>query len=173
MKSRFFAYNQDPKKGKYTEITEEEYLTAKATGKRYFICLDGAFLECEEQEYVSYFKEKNHSDYTQKNEKGHHVVPLSYDELSTRCGFERRIVTDPTLPTTEQEIEERLCSEWELQTLHKALAKLKPDEAELIHRIYWDNMSQVELAEEYHVSQQMLNKKVRRILCKLMKFMKK
>ena len=171
MKKKYFKYSQNPKTGKYIEITEDEYLEAKATKQHFFICLNNNFFECELEEYHDYFVKMNRSYNAQRDKNGHRIKPKSYDELDETGCLESMMIPDTTVPTTEQFVEERLHSEWEIKALHTALGKLKPYEKDLIHEIYWNNISQNALAKKYGISQQTMNEKVNRILCKLLKLM--
>ena len=166
---KYFKYSQKPETGKYTEITENDYLRAKAAGQHFFICLNGNFFECSQEEYHDYFVKMNHAYNAQRDKNGRRIKPKSYDELDEAGCLESMMIPDTTVPTTEQLVEERLYSEWEIKALHAALEKLKPHERKLIHEIYWDNISQNALAKKYGISQQTMNEKVNRILSKLLK----
>ncbi len=97
--------------------------------------------------------------------------PGSYDELTGSGRFECMIVKDMTVPTLEQAVEEHLYAEWEIKALHTAMEKLKPYEKELIHRRFWECTDEKTIAAEQHITQQAVNKKLHRILCKLLKLM--
>ena len=114
----------------------------------------------------------NHAYNSQRDKNGRRIKPKSYDELDETGWLESMMIPDVTIPTTEQFVEEHLHSEWEIKALHAAMEKLKPYERELIHKIYWDNVSQSALAKKSGITQQTMNEKVNRILCKLLKLMK-
>lgn len=64
--------------------------------------------------------------------------------------------------------EKKLISE----TLKKVLKQLNQDERELIFLIFYHNKTERECAEIYKVNQKNINKRKKRILCKLNKLMK-
>ena len=60
----------------------------------------------------------------------------------------------------------------DLQMLCKAMKKLSRNEQELISLIYFENKTERECSEIYAISQKNINKKKKRILCKLNKLIK-
>ena len=78
------------------------------------------------------------------------------------------LAKDPTIPSLEQAVEERLYAEWEIKELHTAMEKLKPYEKELIQKRFWECTDEKTIAAEQHITQQAVNKKLHRILCKLL-----
>ena len=59
-----------------------------------------------------------------------------------------------------------------LKMLCKAMKKLSKDELQLISLIYFENKTERECAEIYAISQKNINKKKKKILCKLNKLIK-
>ena len=162
MKTKYFEYS---KKGdeKYSEFTEEEYLVAKMDENRWFISFGSCVLECTKAEYKAYYSEKNHADYTQRDKNGKTVIPLSLEQYSHNT-CEGLIFRD-----FEEEVLEKIMAEEMLERLHTALKKLKPCERNIIHKLFWENKNQTQLAEEYGKSQQNMHKIIKRILSKTLK----
>lgn len=59
------------------------------------------------------------------------------------------------------------------KTLYEALSSLPEDEMELIHKIYFERLTERTTAEKYGVSQAAINKRKTRILKKLKKILEK
>lgn len=68
--------------------------------------------------------------------------------------------------------EEKVIRADELQRLRAALRKLAPDEAELIHALFYEKISEHRLAKEMGLSQCTINYRKSRILAKLHRLMK-
>lgn len=165
MKTKYYQYTKTGDE-KYSEFTEEEYLVAKTDENRWFISFGNCVLECSKDEYRAYFSEKNHADYTQRDKDGKTVIPLSLEQYAHNT-CESLIFRD-----FEEEILEKILAEETLERLHIALKKLKPSERNIIHKLFWENKNQTQLADEYGITQQTMHEKITRILAKLLKFMK-
>ena len=71
-----------------------------------------------------------------------------------------------------EDVEEITEKNLTLETLIKVLKELNQDERELISLIFYQNKTEVNCAEKYGISQQFINKKKKRILCKLNKLIR-
>lgn len=171
MKTKYFEYSKEIGGEKYSEFTEAEYLKAREDENRWFISFGNSVLECEKNEYKKYFSEKNHSDYTQRDRLGKKVVPILLEQY-TYNDTAQAIFYDSTIVPFEECILEKLSTEQYVSQLQKAMKKLKPYEQEIIQQIFWDGKSQNELADTYGITQQTMNEKANRILCKLLKLIK-
>ena len=76
------------------------------------------------------------------------------------------------LMNTKADTEEIVELNTDLQMLCKAMKKLSKDELQLISLIYFENKTERECSEIYAISQKNINKKKKRILCKLNKLIK-
>ena len=76
------------------------------------------------------------------------------------------------LMNTKADTEEIVELNTDLQMLCKAMKKLSKDELQLISLIYFENKTERECAEIYAISQKNINKKKKKILCKLNKLIK-
>ena len=67
-----------------------------------------------------------------------------------------------------------VCRSFDKDKLYDAIAKLKPQEKELIHKLYLDKnpMTQAEYAKELNISYIVLRKRLERIRRKLSNFLK-
>ena len=162
MKTKYYQYNKTGNE-KYSEFTEEEYLAAIMDETRWFISFGNCVLECSKDEYRAYYSEKNHADYTQRDKNGKTVIPLSLEQYAHNT-CEGLIFRD-----FEEEVLEKILAEEMLERLHTALKKLKPCERNIIHKLFWENKNQTQLADEYGKSQQNMHKIIKRILSKTLK----
>lgn len=76
------------------------------------------------------------------------------------------------LINSKEDIEEIAELNIELKILFKAMKQLSNDELKLISLIYFEDKTERECAEFYDISQKNINKKKKRILCKLKKLIK-
>lgn len=76
------------------------------------------------------------------------------------------------LHTENDAVEKSVIQNIEFGRLYKCLDKLTDDERRLIAMIYFENKTEAECASLLHTTQQNINKKKRRILCKLNKLLK-
>ena len=70
------------------------------------------------------------------------------------------------------EVERRVIQNIKFEKLYSCLNELSDDERRLIFAIYFENKTENEVACFLHTTQQNINKKKRRILCKLNKLLK-
>ena len=70
------------------------------------------------------------------------------------------------------DVEEEVIKKMEIQVLYSSIQLLSADEQQLLLKIFVEERTERELAEEYGVSQNMINKRKQNILGKLKKMMK-
>ena len=76
----YFEFNRRGGKEKYIRMTEEAFKAALQQENRYFIRYgEDYILESTEQDFRKFCREKNHSEYVQKNADSRKVIPLSLD----------------------------------------------------------------------------------------------
>ena len=172
MKTRYFEYNRNGGNEKYSEFTEEEYLKAREDENRWFISFGDSVLECEKSQYTDYFVQKDHEEYTQKDRNWQKIVPVSLEQCTYGGNYEQRILKDSTVVPLEDRVLEQISLEHDLEKLRKVIRKLKPFERKIIYQIFWVNKNQNDLAREYDVTRQTINRKTHRILVKLLNFFK-
>lgn len=74
--------------------------------------------------------------------------------------------------TENDDVERRVIQNIKCEKLYSCLNELSEDERRLIFAIYFENKTENEVAYFLHTTQQNINKKKRRILCKLNKLLK-
>ena len=74
--------------------------------------------------------------------------------------------------TENDDVERRVIQNIKFEKLYSRLNELSDDERKLIFAIYFENKTENEVASFLHTTQQNINKKKRRILCKLNKLLK-
>ena len=74
--------------------------------------------------------------------------------------------------TENDDVERRVIQNIKFEKLYNCLNELSEDERRLIFAIYFENKTENEVAYFLHTTQQNINKKKRRILCKLNKLLK-
>lgn len=74
--------------------------------------------------------------------------------------------------TENDDVERRVIQNIKFEKLYSCLNELYEDERRLIFAIYFENKTENEVAYFLHTTQQNINKKKRRILCKLNKLLK-
>ena len=74
--------------------------------------------------------------------------------------------------TESDDVERRVIQNIKFEKLYSCLNELSEDERRLIFAIYFENKTENEVAYFLHTTQQNINKKKRRILCKLNKLLK-
>lgn len=74
--------------------------------------------------------------------------------------------------TENDDVERRVIQNIKFEKLYSCLNELSDDERRLIFAIYFENKTENEVASFLHTTQQNINKKKRRILCKLNKLLK-
>ena len=74
--------------------------------------------------------------------------------------------------TENDDVERRVIQNIKCEKLYSCLNELSEDERRLIFAIYFENKTENEVAYFLHTTQQNINKKKRRILCKLNKLLR-
>ena len=87
--------------------------------------------------------------------------------------YERLLQMSEQFKDEKVDVEEQVIKEIEIQVLYSSIQRLSEDEQQLLLKIYVEERTERELAKEYGVSQNMINKRKRSILGKLKKMMKK
>lgn len=132
-----------------------------ADKKKYVIKIQGNLIEVSEDVYYAYFRMERQERWQEEKKVEHNV--LSYDALDDpeRLGIEN--VVDVTAPTLEEVAETH-----ELRDrVRHAVALLPKAERELIRAIYYEEMTERDVAESKGVSQNKIFKQRKRALAKL------
>ena len=132
-----------------------------ADKEKYFIPIEGKLIEVEENVYLAYFRMERNERW-QEGKKGHHKV-LSYDALDDGeiLGIEN--IADVTALTMDE-----ITYAHELRDkVRHAIALLPKAQRELIHALYYKELSEWEAAKRSGVSQNKIHKDRKKILEKL------
>ncbi|MDE5885382.1 MAG: sigma-70 family RNA polymerase sigma factor [Oscillospiraceae bacterium] len=164
METRYFEYNTNPADGKYTEVSEEQFIRDVMENKnRFYIPMGTVVFECTEKEFRRYRKERNHHVYLEKIEAEENVILLPINE---------EICEIPALEYSEEELIEKAYTSIQKEVLRKALQTLGEDERRLIHLRYYLEMTQEEIAELIGKTQQSISYEIGAVLNKLHKLLK-
>ena len=150
------------KNREYVELTYEEFLECYNTDElykdKYFIPIQGMLLEVSERDYTEYYRVTERNKYLKKLDIIHSLISMdnidngeiinSVETEDIVVGIEREIMTN---------------------RLIESLSELTDDERDLIEEIYYNGLTERDLAEKYGISQAAINKRKHRILEKLKK----
>ena len=132
-----------------------------AEKEKYLINIQGQLIEVSPDVYYVYFRMRRQEQWQEEKKKEHKV--LSYDALDTGESQGIENIEDTTAPTMEEIVSAR-----ELRDrVRNAIALLPKAERELIQAIYYNELSEREVAAREGVSQNKINKQRQKILSKL------
>lgn len=132
-----------------------------ADKEKYMINIQGQLIEVSEDVYYAYFRMERQERWQEEKKVEHNV--LSYDALdnSETLGIEN--ILDVTAPTLEEVAEAH-----ELRDrVRHAIALLPKAERELIRAIYYEELTERDVAKGEGVSQNKIYKQRKRALAKL------
>lgn len=132
-----------------------------ADKEKYVIKIQGRLIEVSEDVYYAYFRMERKERWQEEKKVEHNV--LSYDALddSETLGIEN--VMDVTAPTLEEVVEAHELRE----RVRHAVSLLPKAERELIRAIYYEELTERDVAEKEGVSQNKVFKQRQRALAKL------
>lgn len=152
--------------GRYAEISHEELCRRTEIDKAYedklFLPLHGMLMEVEENEYRTFYKNVRRQKYLR--ERSVENEDFSYDMLTTDNFNGADILVDET-----QDVEEIAQRNILLDKLKYSLSLLSSEERELIQAVFFDELTEREIAKRQGVSQNAIHKKKQRILEKIKK----
>ena len=120
-------------------------------------------MEVDEIAYHDFYKEENREDYRKKLAIKNNVV--SMESLISGEFNECNLVVD-----TSEPLDEKVMREMMIEKLPEAISTLTDEENELIQQIYFNHISERELAGVYGVSRTAIQKRRNKILLKMKKF---
>ena len=151
----------------YEEITYSELCRRWNTDETYknkkFIPLHGMLMEVTPEQYIDFYRTRNRQRYLDKRsaEKG----DISIDMLTTsEFNGENILVYD-------EDIAEQVTNRIMLDKLRDNLGLLTADEKELIRVVFYNEITERDLAIKHGVSQVAIHKRKKRILEKLKKIL--
>ena len=134
--------------------------------KKNFIKIYGYFYETTKEDYEKNQKDNRRHRYLEETKKG--IVILSYNAMDTEEMTGESIIADETVNVEETAIKIVMIDE-----LHKALSILSDEELHIINALFYEQITERNLAEQLHISQPAVNKKKNKILNKLKDYFEK
>ena len=132
-----------------------------AKKERYAINIQGRLIEVSEDVYYAYFRMERQERWQEEKKMEHKV--MSYDSLDDQEMLGIENVVDATAPTLEE-----IAEAHELRdSVRNAVELLPKAERELIRAIYYEELTEREVAEREGVSQNKIFKQRQRALAKL------
>ena len=127
---------------------------------RFFISLHNMLMEVDEAYYTEFYREQRREKYLRERaiEKG----DIYYDSLDTEEFNGEDILVDP-----DEDVAQQVTDKLMAEHVRYVVSLLPDDEQLLIHRHYFENIPETELAKIYGVSQQAISKKMVKIRAKL------
>ena len=127
---------------------------------RFFISLHNMLMEVDEAYYTEFYREQRREKYLRERaiEKG----DIYYDSLDTEEFNGEDILVDP-----DEDVAQQVTDKLMAERVRYVVSLLPDDERLLIHRHYFENIPETELAKIYGVSQQAISKKMIKIRAKL------
>lgn len=154
-------------KNGYEEITYSELCYRRDTDETYkdkkFIPLYGMLMEVTTEQYIDFYRARNRQRYLEKRsaEKG----DISIDMLTTPEFNGENILV------SEEDVAEQVVHQIMLDKLRDSLGLLTADEMDLIRDVFYNGITERDLAIKHGVSQVAIHKRKKRILEKLKKLL--
>ena len=137
-----------------------------AEEKKYYIYVSSTPVEVTEEVYLAYYQEDRRRRTVDEKEQRNGTV--SYDELDAVELSGAARFADPTAASVEEAAIDLIIAD----KLHRCIDQLPREDRALIQALFFDGLSEREYAKDIGLSQKGINKRKRRILCKLLKMMK-
>ena len=152
--------------GTYLELSYAQFHQQKDTYQgRHFLPLHGMLMEVSEDAYKAFYRAQRRQKYL--NERSNDNGDFSYDMLTTDDFNGEDILID-TISDTAGQAETNV---W-VDKLRKAITLLSANEQRLLHQLFYQRLSERNVAEMYGVSQVAIHKQKARTLAKLKKLLK-
>lgn len=154
--------------GRYIEISYEELCNRTERDVTYknkkFLPLHGMLMEVEENEYKEFYKTSRRQKYLEELSKEN--GEFSFDMLTTDDFNGQDILLDMK-SDVYQLVEKKI----ELDKLQRGISLLTAEEKQLLHEIYYEELTEREIARKRGVYHNAVHKKKVRILNKLKKYL--
>lgn len=152
--------------GGYAELSYGEFCRRLETDLSYaekrFLSLHGMLMEVSEADYEDFYRQKRRQKYIKERSKNNGDV--SYDRIIAE-GLDGR----DALPDGGEDVAEQVVQKILLEKLEQALSLLAEDEMELIRDVFYNGLTERDLAMKHGVSQVAIHKRKNRILEKIKK----
>lgn len=154
-------------KTEYIEISYQEFCVLRdgdeSFDNRYFIPVQGMLIEVSENAYKDFYRDLERRRYLRKLDKKFDLISIEKVHDSNTnvadCYSADKII----------DIVDIVANKIMVEKLHQCLLSLNDDEKNLIEDIYFNGMSERELAKSQGVSQVAIHKRKHRILEKMKK----
>lgn len=154
--------------GKYIEISYEELCSRTESNVTYknkrFLPLHGMLMEVEENEYKEFYKTSRRQKYLEERSKEN--GDISFDMLTTDDFNGQDILVD-TKTDVYQLVEQKIT----MDKLQKSISLLTAEEKQLLWEIYYEGLTEREIARKQEIYHNAVHKKKVRILNKLKKYL--
>lgn len=156
----------------YTEITYQELWKLLDTDPEYenkhFIRLHAMVLEVSEKEYKDFYKNARRQRYLTEEAISNRTISIN---VPLRNEDDSEEMPEDIIADQAQGVEEQAEMMILSDKIHAAISLLSKGEQKLIQEIFFDEMTERDLAEIYEVSQVAIHKRKKRILKKLKKIL--
>lgn len=154
--------------GAYIELPYSEFCMRRdsneAYADRFLIPVHGMLMEVSKEGYESFYREKERIRYLQKLDRDAGL--LSLEAIGSEGGSGEGL-----LPAEAEDIAEMVAESLMLDKLRECLRLLPDDELELIHALFYEELTEREYARKKGVYHNAVHKRKARILAKLKKFL--
>ena len=154
--------------GTYAEISYEELRHREQTDEAYkeklFLPLHGMLMEVPENVYSAFYKEQRRQKYI--DERSIENGDVSYDAYPA----DELDKTDMFMDE-RADVEDTVVDRLLLEQLRSALSLLSEEEQHLLNDLFYEGISEREIAKKYGISQVAVHKRKHRIFVKLKKFL--
>lgn len=133
---------------------------------QYFIRVENKAIEVTQEVYETYYRMGRREKYLAERDYNHKLLHYSALDAPDLVGEE--LIAD----NSGQEIEEQIIQSMVNEELHNALEQLKDRDREIITELYFNDLTERELAKRLGIKQQTLNERKKRILKDLKKVLK-
>lgn len=138
-----------------------------AEGKNYYIKVPGALVEVTEEVYLTYYRLRRRCSAVQEKDTYNGVT--SYDALDTADTLGVENIPDSNSPSVEDEVVNKLLRE----KLHHCLEQLSKPEQIMLHALYFQGMSERQVADKLGLHHMTLHCRKVSALRKLRKMMER
>lgn len=136
-----------------------------AERKEYYIRVQSTLVVVTKEVYKAYYGAKRHEKVLSEKDERHGLV--SYNALDNADTIGENMIPDDDALSIEDVVISRILSE----SLHRCLALLPKADQELISALYFEGLSERQLAEKSHTPQRTIHDRKVKVLRKLKKMM--
>ena len=135
--------------------------------KKYYIHIPGTIVEVSKEIYEEYYHLDRKLRTLEEKDQRHGLI--HYNNFDTDDSLGEEIITEWTAESVEETVIRNLM----IANLRVHLAKLPVIERDLIHAIFYDQISEADIGKRLGISQKAVNKRKKKILQKLQKLFNK